>query len=532
MNILVVVHNYVGLGKSFGGVELTVSEILEAAAADSTSTNHYYLLSYDQRRKPTSDGHYVLIDMSQRNDDRIGVEVERFWVANPVALECYHDEDFASQFRQIILRFGIDIVHFHHLLHFPLNSPLVAQQAGALTVLSLHDYYALCPQWNLLQNYKKFCGFPEGVTLETCDGCLKEMFGYGAGTQNLRRQLLSEILNLADAVQYQSTDERSRFCQTYSFLADKEDLVIGSPLVQKPFEVRGEMLPLKVLPIVRSTAGDQTSLTRWASSSSSPLPVICLGNVAPEKGGDILVEVFRRCSENSSSRKFQFHLFGDVRPPFDKALAAVSKSGNLIIHGKYDRATLSDKLNGCSGVALFASNWPETWVRTLSESTACGLVPIAPRLGAFIERISDGTNGLLYEPASADSIIHALEEIAADPQKLGTMQRELGSIVCPTVEDNIQAFEGLYSRVFEACAEPDYARRRANRVARVFASSRPITWNMGERSGSDSGMPLMVHASAARRQSLLRRTWGVFRSRGLVYTIWATINYKKLRRAQ
>ena len=160
MKILIVVHNYVGLGKIFGGIELIVREILEGAYADPENTNKYYLLSYDQRQEPASDGNYVLLDMSVQNENKsVGREIETFQVPQPISLDCYHDDAFADRFREIIQRYGIDIVHFHHLIHFPLDSPLVAKQAGAATVLSLSDYYALCPSGTYYGSTRGFVAF-------------------------------------------------------------------------------------------------------------------------------------------------------------------------------------------------------------------------------------------------------------------------------------------------------------------------------------------------------------------------------------
>ena len=530
MNILVVVHNYIGLGKIFGGVELTVKEVLEAASADSTNPNRYFVLSFDHRRKSSSDSGYVVLDMSQRTDEGIvGREVESFTAPYPVSLERYQDEEFSRKFRDLIQRYQIDIAHFFHLMYFPLNAPIIAQQAGALTILSLFDYYALCPDFHLLTHDKKFCGFPNGVTLDTCNACLKATFGYGYETQNLRRQLLAEIFSLTDAVQYLCNDERERFISAYPGLKEKESLVIGCPLLPNMTSSNG-MTPLPVIPSTNSPVQSGNSLS---SKPKRPLRVICLGNVSGEKGGDALVELFHRSASNSRKNKFQYHVYGDVRAPYDKKLEAFTKSESVVVHGKYDSQLLYDELKGLHGVALFGSNWPETWVRTVSETTVCGLVPVAPRIGAFIERIADGVNGILYEPSSVDSMLEALETLADNPATFASMRQALPSILCPTVDDNVRAFQDLYAKVYATSTQPEYARQRANQLARFFSTSRPVAWNMEVQTGEALTMPALPQSGASYvRKNIFLRTWGVFRSRGLVYTIWATFNYKKLRRPQ
>ncbi len=63
--------------------------------------------------------------------------------------------------------------------------------------------------------------------------------------------------------------------------------------------------------------------------------------------------------------------------------------------------------------ALFLSTVPETWSYVLSEMRSLGIVPIATRTGSFVERISDGVDGVLVEP-EPEAVIDTLAGLAAD----------------------------------------------------------------------------------------------------------------------
>lgn len=70
--------------------------------------------------------------------------------------------------------------------------------------------------------------------------------------------------------------------------------------------------------------------------------------------------------------------------------------------------------------ALLLSTVPETWSYTLSEVRALGLAPIATRAGAFAERITDGRDGVLFEP-DAEALVAALEAWCDRPDALAAL---------------------------------------------------------------------------------------------------------------
>ena len=56
--------------------------------------------------------------------------------------------------------------------------------------MGLHDYFIVCPQFNLLDSSGRFCSLP---AVGTCDQCLAQLDGLSAGVQAQRRDLLSRV---------------------------------------------------------------------------------------------------------------------------------------------------------------------------------------------------------------------------------------------------------------------------------------------------------------------------------------------------
>ena len=118
------------------------------------------------------------------------------------------------------------------------------------------------------------------------------------------------------------------------------------------------------------------------------------------------------------------------------ALPELSRYARLTLLGAGKRA---EALFGCRGVdiimdyrpdqlaellgeirphaVLFLSTVPETWNYVLSEIRQLGLVPIATRVGSFVERIRDGRDGILFEPTPED-LTRTVSELARAPGQL------------------------------------------------------------------------------------------------------------------
>ncbi len=91
----------------------------------------------------------------------------------------------------------------------------------------------------------------------------------------------------------------------------------------------------------------------------------------------------------------------------------------------YDRSRLPELLADIGPhAALFLSTVPETWNYVLSETRSLGLVPIATRLGSFVERIENGQDGVLFDPTPND-LVATIVRLAANPDVLNAMAQVL-----------------------------------------------------------------------------------------------------------
>nr|WP_282434803.1 glycosyltransferase [Aromatoleum bremense] len=96
--------------------------------------------------------------------------------------------------------------------------------------------------------------------------------------------------------------------------------------------------------------------------------------------------------------------------------------------------------------ALLLSILPETFSYTLSEMQALGVPVVATRLGAFLERIEDGTSGFLVEPC-ADEIIARLRALAAQPEALAHVRDVLRAKPVRVAAQMVSDYRVLFQQV-------------------------------------------------------------------------------------
>lgn len=136
------------------------------------------------------------------------------------------------------------------------------------------------------------------------------------------------------------------------------------------------------------------------------LRVALIGHIALNKGHMLLLEVARLALTQQPT--LRFISVGDTCDD-----AAYTDLPNVDILGGYAPTELPGlvRLANCQ-VALFLSNWPETYSYTLSEAWRAGLFPVVTGLGAQAERVRASGQGIvLSAQPTAQEVVNALQQL-------------------------------------------------------------------------------------------------------------------------
>jgi glycosyltransferase involved in cell wall biosynthesis len=284
--------------------------------------------------------------------------------------------DRMSDLALVLRSAGVTRVHLHHLMSMDLDVRALLHRLGVPFDVTVHDYFAVCPQVNLLPWVQgAYCGEPD---VAGCNACIAERPSHGS------RDIVSWRLDHA----WQFFEAERVFCPS----EDVRRRLTRYGLDHKAIVVPHEPVVAKRWPIAPPPG------------NSGRLRVALLGVLANHKG----VVTAMSLASAADAATLSLHLIGYAEQPLPEPLAR-----RITMTGKYEDGELPTLLAKVKPhVVWFPAQWPETYSYTLSAAIDAGLPIVATRIGAFPERLAGRPLTWLVDPeASIEAWLAAFAEV-------------------------------------------------------------------------------------------------------------------------
>ena len=395
-----------------------------------------------------------------------------------ISLRSHNVERF---FAEVLAASGAQVVQFNHLANLgSLALPLVARALGAKVVVVLHDYFLLCPDWNLLHADGKACGEPRAAfDNRRCIECLGRRVTSRAG---LPAPGMAELIL-----------ERTALCR--SVLEQADVLIAPSEFVRDQFtrawgtEVGGR---IRIVP-----HGTMPHPYQADYEPRKELRVAFLGNANPLKGVDTFAEAARRMRGSS----VRFRILG--RLPVGSTISA---SDNLELRGPYVQRELSRLLQDVD-VVFIGSIAHETYCLTLDESFRAGVPVIATAVGAIPERVADGETGILIPPCDPTALVSAIERVDGDRALLTAMRRNVARLRPRSFTETVSEYGRLYAELASDRPASDFIRHTMSAQS-PRPTEAPVSLEaFATATGLDMTLPLVpesIHSATVRKKKAQR----------------------------
>jgi glycosyltransferase involved in cell wall biosynthesis len=310
-----------------------------------------------------------------------------------------------------------DVAHVHHVFERLTLSVLDAlQRRGVPTVMTLHDYKPVCPDFRL---------FTEGAP---CTRCLS-----GGYWQVVRHRCLegSRWRSVAAAVDAYAArargvyDRVDRFVAPSAFLRDR---VVEGGLPAERVEVLPN--PVVAAPSPRLAPGD-------------PPAVLYASRLVAEKGVDTLLDAAAALPAGARVR-----LAGSGRLARAVRARVAAECLPVDVLGPLPPDRVAAELR-VAAVAVLPALWWENCPMAVLEAAAQGVPVVASAVGGVPELVDDGTTGLLVPPGDTAALSGALTRLLSDPAEAGRLGRagwaRVRSRHDPTA--HVAALQEVYRRV-------------------------------------------------------------------------------------
>ena len=256
--------------------------------------------------------------------------------------------DLAAVARQA----GVTRVHIHHLMGLDLDVRALIDDLSVPFDITVHDYFALCPQVTMLPwTDGAWCGEPGPAG---CDACIAHRPSQGATDILAWRLRWSWQFQQAETVFVPSQDALDRLGR--HGLGARAILAPHEPVPPGPWPAPRRKKPGKTL------------------------RVAILGTLANHKGAHLVASVVMAADPAA----LEIVLLGHTEANFPPAALA-----RMTVTGAYREGALPALLEQHRPDAVwFPAAWPETYSFTLSAAIDAGLPIVATAIGAFPERLA------------------------------------------------------------------------------------------------------------------------------------------------
>ena len=186
----------------------------------------------------------------------------RFLIGKQPHFQQFHNEQIAEVLKQVLCAFEIDMVHVHHISMLSFDIFHIVHSLGIPLLLTLHDYFYVCPTTTLLENGAQYCA-GQG---KDCAQCLKRQLGYSETVNYLPvwREKCAEALTLCDILFAPSNSVKATYETVYPEIAGRIQVVPhGMDAFSKDERDFGKANP-EFCYAVESAFRDDYTISGWA----------------------------------------------------------------------------------------------------------------------------------------------------------------------------------------------------------------------------------------------------------------------------
>ncbi|MDD4593629.1 MAG: glycosyltransferase [Methanobacteriaceae archaeon] len=321
-----------------------------------------------------------------------------------------YSKELMAIYFTILVNLNIDLIHINHLINHSFDISKVAEKLNIPIILSIHDFYYICPSIHLLNKNQEYCELMCRKDKWAC-GCVNSSDEISLkNTINLWRNESLKFLNRCSLIIAPSNYSTEVYNAQYPEIKNNIKII-----------EHGRNLPKRL----------NCSLT----PKNTPIKILFPGHISKHKGSLLI----RKLKEIDKDNKLEFHFMGTTYP----SLKQYGKN-----HGRYSREDFGKFVNNIkpSFIGIF-SIIPETYSHTLTESWNSGVPVIATNLGALSERINKTGGGWLVDYKSPQKVYDKIMKIANNPKEYEKVVDNISKIKFKSKKEMTDEYKKVYDEL-------------------------------------------------------------------------------------
>lgn len=353
-----------------------------------------YVRSLAEHQHETGNEVWVLC-----SPDNQGVDFKLYFYKSdkivPMKWRAPKDKKGLKKIKDFLDREKFDLVHIHMILD--IDWDLYEVLIPYTYIVSLHDYYFLCPRIQLLMHDNSLCS---GYEKEKCSHCVS-LFNTIRLTNAFEYKIVHNTrfksFRLPEIPQ---TMTEKRYTKFKRLLENASMLLPVSYRVQEIYENSGIKGNYKVLHIGNITA-DQYKETFSYNWQKEKIDIAMLGTLSYLKGGDLLLKLAQKIDHS----KINVNFYGRSNSYKNRI-----KEAGIYDYGPYKQSELQNILEN-TDIGLVLSVWEDNGPQVVMEFLNNHIPVIGTMLGGIPDFVHNGINGILFDPFKEDEFDKVVNHI-------------------------------------------------------------------------------------------------------------------------
>jgi glycosyltransferase involved in cell wall biosynthesis len=386
-------------------------------------------------------------------DVQNGIQVKRInlnWTRSPDPFGYLYDNPVVGMYLENLLQAeSFDLVHVTSCETLSASVLRVAKASGLALVLSITDFWFLCPRINLLHANGSNCSGQTPPT-DCLDCLLQDSKWYKFSQKMLPENMLLPLLNQISQYPIMTRQrglrgmagnmaERKAMLKSALTLPDLR--ITASGFVRDIFVSNGVTVPIEVNPYGHNLDW----LKKYTGKSESPqIRFGYIGQISEAKGVHLILQALSHLPQ-SYLEKLSVVIYGNLAhaPPYGQRIKDLAAPlPNVRFGGTYSHADSAGVFSEID-VLLVPSIWYD-FPLIIYEAFATQTPVVATNLGGMAESVSDKLNGLLFERGSTTDLACQMQKLIDEPELLKHLRLGI-----PKVKTNIAEVDELEKKYFE-----------------------------------------------------------------------------------
>jgi glycosyltransferase involved in cell wall biosynthesis len=352
----------------------------------------------------------------------------------------YANPAIGDWFNSYLVREQPDVVHLQSGYLIGIGALEAARQRTIPTVVTLHDFWFLCPRITLLRGDGSLC-LEVPADPAACAWCML----LEGRRFRLPEQLSGGMAGRAAvslALQPQRVAVANRRRRLAAALAAVDAAIAPSHFLAAKFI---EHIAPERLHILRYGLDSERLQQAPAPPEDGTLRLGYIGQIGAHKGVHVIVEAIKSLPERG--RPVAVTIYGDLNQHahYSRRLRAqIDSDPRITLAGRFDNSRIAEVLGGFDAT-IVPSIWYENSPLAIMEAHAAGRPVLTSALGGMAELVRDEIDGLHFRAGDAADLARQIQRLRENPELLSRLRS--GVRTPSSIDAEMQRLMQIYQAV-------------------------------------------------------------------------------------